>query len=144
MSGDADVIVATNAFGMGIDKSNVRFVHHYDVSDSLDSYYQEIGRAGRDGDKAEAVLFFRQEDMGAQKFHSATGEEERKEMMAERIRQMQEYADGSTCRREHLLRYFGDDFTGPCNNCDNCEAASSAESGDIQVDPDVGTRREVA
>ncbi|MDQ2774184.1 MAG: hypothetical protein M3Y57_04535 [Acidobacteriota bacterium] len=73
MSGSADVMVATNAFGMGIDKTDIRFVYHYDVSDSLDSYYQEIGRAGRDGEKAEAVLFFRQEDMGVQKFHSGEG-----------------------------------------------------------------------
>ncbi len=220
MSGNADVMVATNAFGMGIDKADIRFVYHYDVSDSLDSYYQEIGRAGRDGEKAEAVLFFRQEDMGIQKFHSGEGkleaeqiekvadviaeqqgpvepeeiaeqtdlsdrklttvinrledvgaleilpdgavqlnegtdvseaaeaaleqQDRRKEMKAERIRQMQEYADTSACRREHLLRYFGDAFTGPCNNCDNCEACLTAESGGIQVDPDVGTRREVA
>ena len=73
MSGRAEVIVATNAFGMGVDKADVRFVYHYDVSDSLDSYYQEIGRAGRDGEKAEAVLFFRQEDLGVQKFRAGEG-----------------------------------------------------------------------
>jgi len=216
MSGDADVIVATNAFGMGIDKSNIRFVYHYDISDSLDAYYQEVGRGGRDGEKAEAVLFFRSEDLGAASFKAGeakldpaeaervanaiadrqgpiepeqisqqanlsgrklvtalhrledvgaldvlpTGEvqvapdadlseaaraaaeeqERRREMKKQRLRQMQEYADTSACRREHLLRYFGDNFTGPCNNCDNCEAAGHG----IPVDPAVGTRREVA
>jgi ATP-dependent DNA helicase RecQ len=216
MSGRAEVIVATNAFGMGVDKADVRFVYHYDVSDSLDSYYQEIGRAGRDGEKAEAVLFFRQEDLGVQKFRagegklepkqieqvadvisdqegpvepeeiadktdlserklatvihrledvgalevSPTGEvqlaeqadvteaaeaaaeeqEHRKDVRGERLRQMQEYADTSACRREHLLRYFGDEFNAPCNNCDNCEAVTPS----IKVDPSLGTRREVA
>jgi ATP-dependent DNA helicase RecQ len=73
MAGEADVIVATNAFGMGVDKPDIRFVYHYDPSDSLDSYYQEIGRAGRDGEPAEAILFFRDEDIGAQSFKTAEG-----------------------------------------------------------------------
>jgi ATP-dependent DNA helicase RecQ len=216
MSGDAGVIVATNAFGMGVDKADVRFVYHYDVSDSLDSYYQEIGRAGRDGEKAEAVLFFRPEDIGAQAYratetklepeqveqvadaiadkegpvdpeeiaeqsnvsekkllsaihrledvgalevlptgavqlaegadvseaaHAAAEEQERRrDMRKQRLQQMREYADTSACRREHLLRYFGDKSSGPCGNCDNCEAAAPG----IKVDPSVGTRREVA
>lgn len=141
MSGDADVIVATNAFGMGVDKANVRFVYHNDICDSLDSYYQEIGRAGRDGEKAEAVLFFRTEDLGLQKFHAGG---EMKDEKLERLRLMQEYADTSSCRREHLLQYFGDDFRGPCGNCDNCQATVEKGDKDINVDPDVGTRREVA
>lgn len=71
---------------------------------------------------------------------AAEEQERRKEIRRERLRRMQEYADISTCRREYLLRYFGDDFTGPCNHCDNCEAATPG----IKVDPSVGTRREVA
>ncbi|MCW2665093.1 MAG: recQ 3 [Frankiales bacterium] len=75
-AGDLDVVVATTAFGMGIDKSNVRFVLHAEVADSLDSYYQEIGRAGRDGEPAEAVLFYRQEDLGLRKFFASGGPDE--------------------------------------------------------------------
>jgi ATP-dependent DNA helicase RecQ len=71
--GDADVIVATSAFGMGVDKPNVRFVYHYDASDSLDSYYQEIGRAGRDGKPARTVLFYRPEDLGLRRFFASGG-----------------------------------------------------------------------
>src|SRR6185437_5734849 len=66
MAGEAEVMVATNAFGMGVDKPDIRFVYHYDAPDSLDSYYQEIGRAGRDGENADAALFYRKEDIGAQ------------------------------------------------------------------------------
>src|SRR6185369_12526160 len=73
MAGEAEVMVATNAFGMGIDKPDIRFVYHYDASDSLDSYYQEIGRAGRDGEQAEAILFYRREDIGAQSFKTGEG-----------------------------------------------------------------------
>lgn len=216
MSGDADVIVATNAFGMGIDKQNIRFVYHHDAPDSLDAYYQEIGRAGRDGEPAEAILFFRKEDIGVQAFHTGSGkiktddltrmagvlekeesplsaeeiaekagfstrkvtaalqrleeadaiemlpsgeaqlkeqinwdeatqrvaerDEQRKQANKERLRQMQAYAETTDCRRSQLLRYFGDEFEGPCHNCDNC----GAEHPRASVDPGVATRREVA
>jgi ATP-dependent DNA helicase RecQ len=88
MAGDVDVIVATVAFGMGVDKANVRWVAHHDVSGSLDSYHQEIGRAGRDGDPAEAVLFYRPEDLGLRRFFAAGGGvgEEAVRQVAERIR----------------------------------------------------------
>ena len=216
MNGEAEVIVATNAFGMGIDKADIRFVYHYDAPDSLDAYYQEIGRAGRDGEKADALLFFRQQDIGAQAFRTGQGkvdtsqleslaetlsekgepvepkelaqemnlssrkltnalhrledagaveilptgevelaegtdineaaeeaaeqQEQRKERNKERLREMRDYADAKTCRRELLLQYFGDDFAGPCLNCDNCER----ENPETVAEVEGGTRREVA
>jgi ATP-dependent DNA helicase RecQ len=139
MRGDAPVIVATNAFGMGVDKPDVRFVFHYDVPDSLDAYYQEIGRAGRDGEKASAVLFYRPEDIGAMRYRTGSGEEEVAGKRAERLERMRDYAESAACRREILLQYFGEEFTGPCNNCDNCDALQAG----TMVDPSVGTRREV-
>ena len=214
MKGESEVIVATNAFGMGIDKADVRFVYHYDITGSLDSYYQEIGRAGRDGNPAEAVLFFRRHNVALRKFQAGSGKldthkiekiaeviereigpvdagaiaeeadlslrkvksaihrleeagalatsedgdvhlaeglgpaeaaqaaaeahDQLKGARHQRLDRMQEYAEISTCRREFLLRYFGDEYTGPCSNCDN-----DREPGVASIDPGVGTRREV-
>ncbi|MFP5237356.1 MAG: RecQ family ATP-dependent DNA helicase [Acidobacteriota bacterium] len=199
MSGEVPVIVATNAFGMGVDKPDIRFVYHADVSDSLDAYYQEIGRAGRDGEPAEAVLFYRTQDISAQQFKTGpvqvdepsleatynaiahhrkaipreticeeTGlsarklvgllqkleevgaiefnqegkyraktklpfaqilaeaeqhQKAQKEIRQRHLREMQQYAESRRCRRECLLRHFGDDYSGPCGNCDRCEQA---------------------
>jgi ATP-dependent DNA helicase RecQ len=201
MSGEVSVIVATNAFGMGVDKPDIRFVYHADASESLDAYHQEIGRAGRDGKPAEAVLFYRSRDISAQRYKTGAGkvdarqlesvanvlvshdapktsehlsretgipprkltniihkfeetgaarklasgqirlegeqsaaaiaeaafrqQEFLKELRGRRLEQMREYAETRGCRREYLLRYFGDDFAGPCGNCDRCEAAGA-------------------
>jgi ATP-dependent DNA helicase RecQ len=197
MAGDIPVMVATSAFGLGVDKPDVRFVYHADVSDSLDAYCQEIGRAGREGEPAEAVLFFCSRDIGAQQLKvpggtetaepeavaqalvdhakpmqaadlaAATGISKRKlanlihkleenglvkvlesgeiklregqtveeivrqaaglqlalnEVRKRRLEQMRQYSEGRTCRRQILLRYFGDQQAEPCGNCDRCEA----------------------
>ena len=199
LNGDVPIIVATNAFGMGVDKPDIRFVYHADVSDSLEGYYQEIGRAGRDGNRAEAVLFYRPQDINAQQYKTGGGnvdsqaletvagilahhrrptsrdnlaketslsgrklsnivhkleevgaarqldsgkielargrslndiaeaaasqQHEQKEERKRRLGSMQGYAECRTCRREYLLRYFGNQYSGPCGNCDRCEMA---------------------
>lgn len=198
MTGKVPVIVATNAFGMGVDKPDIRFVYHAEIGESLDAYYQELGRAGRDDQPAEAVLFYRPGDISAQRYktgagqvsaadlralaealHShrdaaslqelsrntslserkilnivhkletlgvsekldtgqirlilkktpaemieaASGQQEfLKEIRTRRLELLRQYAETRNCRREFLLRYFGDDFTGPCGNCDRCES----------------------
>jgi ATP-dependent DNA helicase RecQ len=201
LRGDVPVIVATNAFGMAIDKPEIRFVYHADVSESLDSYYREIGRAGRDKKTAEAVLFYRPQDISAQQYKTGAGnvdawalesvvqalahhrraasrddlaretslsarklstivhkleevgaatqldsgkikvapgqsvtdiaeaavsqQRQQQDERKRRLDQMRAYAECRTCRRAFLLRYLGDNFTGPCGNCDRCELAGA-------------------
>jgi ATP-dependent DNA helicase RecQ len=197
LEGDVPVIVATSALGMGVDRPDIRFVYHADVSESLDAYYQEIGRAGRDGKPAEAVLFYRTRDISAQRYKTGAGKVDaeqlesvatilvkpdgpqtpeslsretgipprkltnilhkfqeagaactlgrglirvtpeksateiaeaalrqqglQKQLRSRRLEQMRDYAETRGCRRECLLRYFGEEYSGPCGNCDRCE-----------------------
>ena len=125
---DAQVMVATIAFGMGINKPDVRWVTHYDLPRSLEGYYQESGRAGRDGDPALCTLYFGLKDIRTaefliqQKVDPATGEalEDEQRIARQQLRQVLSYAESTECRRVIQLRYFDEIFEGACGACDNC------------------------
>lgn len=115
------IIVATIAFGMGINKSNVRFVVHMDLPKNLESYYQETGRAGRDGVRSEALLFYGSGDvMKLKRFASVEGNPEQTRIMLRKLGQMADFCELRTCRRKHLLNYFGEETPDTCASCDVC------------------------
>ncbi len=119
---DIKIMIATNAFGMGIDKPNIRWVLHYNMPQSIENYYQEIGRAGRDGEDSECVLLFSPGDVHTQKYLVEVGIEnpERKRVQYKKLQQMVDLVYSNTCYRKNILNYFGEIFLDDCNNCSNC------------------------
>ncbi|MCF8308283.1 MAG: DNA helicase RecQ [Bacteroidales bacterium] len=116
---EVPVICATIAFGMGIDKSNVRWVIHYNLPKNIESYYQEIGRAGRDGLASETILFYSYNDVAI--LRGFIQESEFRDIKMAKLERMQQYAEAKTCRRKVLLSYFNENYPENCGNCDVCQ-----------------------
>jgi ATP-dependent DNA helicase RecQ len=134
-SGEAVVMVATIAFGMGIDRPDVRFVAHLDMPDSPEAYYQQIGRAGRDGERADTLLLYGGEDIARARHWLAqsTAPEAQQAVMRQRLEAMIALTETAQCRTRALLACFGETLGQPCGHCDNCVAPSAVFDGTVEA-----------
>ncbi|MBR6333257.1 MAG: DNA helicase RecQ [Bacteroidales bacterium] len=130
----ADVIVATIAFGMGIDKPDVRFVIHYDMPKSLEGYYQETGRAGRDDGEGICIAFYDNKDLRKLEKFSTKKSVAEQEIVKQLLAETAAYAESTNCRRKHILHYFGEEYTEEnCHNCDNCNHPKPKMNANEQI-----------
>jgi ATP-dependent DNA helicase RecQ len=134
-SGEAVVVVATIAFGMGIDRPDVRFVAHLDMPESPEAFYQQIGRAGRDGDPAETLLLYGGEDIARARYFLQTSgaPDEQKRVMRARLEAMIALAETAECRTRPLLAWFGEELGRPCGHCDNCTNPVGTFDGTVEA-----------